>query len=115
MTEPEVGQIKWFREVKGYGFIRRSNGDADVLVHFNDLRSRQDAYWVKDGDALEFAVEQTQKGPRAIDVQVLWIEHRRAGMSRVSPATGRRWYVPACTWRAISSVGRYRSMGFDTP
>jgi CspA family cold shock protein len=70
MIEREVGHVKWFSQAKGYGFIRRENGRPDVFVHFNDFRVRQDAYWIKEGDALEFAVEQTQKGPRATDVQV---------------------------------------------
>ena len=70
MTEREVGQVKWFSHVKGYGFIQRRNGRPDVFVHFNDFRSRQDAYWVNDGDSVEFAVEETDKGPRAVDVQV---------------------------------------------
>jgi CspA family cold shock protein len=71
MKEREVGQVKWFSQAKGYGFIQRKEGKPDAFLHFNDFRSRQDAYWVKDGDSLEFAVEQTQKGPRAIDVQTV--------------------------------------------
>jgi CspA family cold shock protein len=71
MIQREEGQVKWFSQMKGYGFIRRSEGRPDAFVHFNDFRTRQDAYWIRDGDTLEFAVEQTPKGPRAIDVQVL--------------------------------------------
>ena len=71
MTEREVGKVKWFSHEKRYGFVRREDGKADAFVHFNDFRTRQDAYWINDGDALEFAVEVTQKGPRAVDVQVV--------------------------------------------
>ena len=71
MSEREVGQVKWFSQAKGYGFVQRGNGKPDVFVHFNDFRSRQDAYWIRDGDALEFAVQETQRGPRATDVQVV--------------------------------------------
>jgi CspA family cold shock protein len=71
MTEREVGKVKWFSQVKRYGFIQRRNGKPDVFVHFNEFRSRQDAYWVKDGDSVEFVVELTDKGPQAVDVQVL--------------------------------------------
>jgi CspA family cold shock protein len=67
----EVGQVKWFSQVKGYGFIQREDGKKDAFVHVNDFRSRQDAYWVRDGDSLEFAVEHTAKGPRAVEVQVV--------------------------------------------
>ena len=71
MTERQVGQVKWFDQVRGYGFIQRQSGEPDVFVHLNDFRTRQDAYWVKDGDSLEFAVEQTAKGPRAVEVGVV--------------------------------------------
>ncbi|MGD2178919.1 MAG: cold shock domain-containing protein [Anaerolineae bacterium] len=65
------GRIKWFSHQKRYGFIRRGDGLPDVFVHMNEFRSRADAYWVKDGDVVEFDVEQTPKGPSAVDVVVL--------------------------------------------
>ncbi|MCW2965183.1 MAG: Cold shock-like protein CspE, partial [Actinomycetia bacterium] len=27
------GTVKWFSNEKGYGFIERGNGEADVFVH----------------------------------------------------------------------------------
>jgi CspA family cold shock protein len=71
MTERVKGRIKWFSHQKRYGFIRRDDGLRDVFVHMNDFRSTADAYWVRDGDAVEFGVEQAPKGPRAVDVVVL--------------------------------------------
>jgi len=37
----------------------------------NEFRSVADAQWVRDGDAVEFEVEQTPKGSSAVDVVVL--------------------------------------------
>jgi cold shock CspA family protein len=37
-------------------------------VHANAFRSPSDAYWVKEGDTVEFELEQAPKGPRAVDV-----------------------------------------------
>jgi CspA family cold shock protein len=71
VTEREVGQVKWFSQEKGYGFIKRENGQPDAFVHMNDFRNRQDVYWVKEGDSLEFTVEQREKGPRAVEVAVV--------------------------------------------
>jgi CspA family cold shock protein len=71
MTEREVGEVKWFSKERRYGFIQRRNGKPDAFLHFDAFKSRQDAYWINDGDSLEFAVEITEKGPRAVDVQVV--------------------------------------------
>jgi cold shock CspA family protein len=65
------GHIKWFNHQKRYGFIRRDDGLPDVFVHLNEFRSTADAQWVRDEDGVEFGVEQTSKGPSAVDVVVL--------------------------------------------
>jgi CspA family cold shock protein len=62
------GKVKWFSQEKRYGFIERGNGHRDVFVHANAFRSPSDAYWVKEGDVVEFQLEQAPKGPRAVDV-----------------------------------------------
>lgn len=68
MTERVRGTIKWFNPEKRYGFIRRIDGLSDVFVHMSDFRSQADAYWVREGVAVEFEVVQAPKGPRAVDV-----------------------------------------------
>jgi CspA family cold shock protein len=65
------GHIKSFDHRKRYGFIERDDDLPDVFVHVNEFRSRADVPWVRDGDAVEFGVEQTPKGPSAADVVVL--------------------------------------------
>jgi CspA family cold shock protein len=70
MSERVKGHIKWFDQQRRYGFIRRGDGLEDVFVHMNEFRSRADAYWVKDGDAVEFEIEQTPKGLKAMNVGV---------------------------------------------
>jgi len=30
----ELGQVKWFNDAKGFGFIKRSSGE-DVFVHYS--------------------------------------------------------------------------------
>jgi cold shock CspA family protein len=71
MTERVKGHIKWFSQGMRYGFIQCGDGQPDIFVHLNDFRRGVDAYWVKQGDSVEFGVEQTPKGPRAVDVVVL--------------------------------------------
>lgn len=65
------GKVKWFSHQRRYGFIQRDDGLRDVFVHANAFRSESDAYWVREGDAVEFEVEQAPKGPRAVDVVVV--------------------------------------------
>ena len=71
VTERVRGHIKWFNHQKRYGFIRRGDGLPDVFVHMNEFRSTADVQWLKEGDAVDFGVEQTPKGPSAVDVVVL--------------------------------------------
>ena len=67
MSEREIGTVKWFNDKKGYGFIERENG-PDVFVHFSAIT--MDGFKsLKEGEQVEFVVEQGQKGPTAADVR----------------------------------------------
>jgi CspA family cold shock protein len=68
MIERTTGYIKWFNPRRRYGFIRREGGQPDVFVHTNDLHDPGDAYRLMEGDPVEFAVVQTARGLRAVDV-----------------------------------------------
>lgn len=68
MSEREVGTVKWFNDTKGYGFIQREQGD-DVFVHFSAIRGDGHRS-LKEGQRVEFAVTQGQKGLQAEDVSV---------------------------------------------
>ena len=71
MTERVRGRIKWFSQGMRYGFIQRDGGQPDVFVHLNDFRNSADAHRLREGDRVEFEVEQALKGPKAVDVAVL--------------------------------------------
>ena len=61
------GTIKRVVRVRGYGFIRSSDGH-EVFFHRNGLQ--QMAFdSLKKGAAVEFEVEQSEKGPRATNVR----------------------------------------------
>jgi len=69
MSERETGTVKWFNGQKGYGFIARDNGE-DVFVHYSSIEG--DGFRnLQEGDRVEFAVEQGQKGPAAANVRRL--------------------------------------------
>jgi CspA family cold shock protein len=60
------GKVKWFNETKGYGFIEQDNG-ADVFVHHTSIQS-EGFRTLKEGDAVEFEIEGSPKGPKAVSV-----------------------------------------------
>ena len=65
----EQGHVKWFNASKGFGFITRDSGD-DVFVHFRSIRGEGHRV-LKDGQRVEFAVSQGEKGLQADDVAAI--------------------------------------------
>lgn len=65
-----TGTVKWFNAEKGYGFISQSDGQPDLFVHFSAIRS-SGYRSLEEGQAVEFDVQQGQKGLQATDVRPL--------------------------------------------
>jgi CspA family cold shock protein len=61
------GKVKWFNNAKGYGFIGREDGGADVFVHYSSIQS-EGYKSLQEGDDVEFEIAQGQKGPQAENV-----------------------------------------------
>jgi cold shock protein len=62
-----VGKVKWFNNVKGYGFIGRNDG-SDVFVHYSAILG--DGYrTLKEGDSVEFEIVHGPKGLQAANVE----------------------------------------------
>ncbi len=69
MSERTIGIVKWFNRAKGYGFISRDNGN-DVFVHYTAIQG--DGFRnLEEGQQVEFAVEDSPKGPQAVNVVAL--------------------------------------------
>ena len=63
-------QVKWFSNEKGYLFIERVKGEADVLVHFSAIAG--DGYKsLTEGQRVSFDVVQGDKGLQAANVEAL--------------------------------------------
>lgn len=67
MADREAGTVKWFNEGKGYGFIARDSGE-DVFVHFSGVEG-EGFRTLREGERVEFSVEQDVKGLRAVRVK----------------------------------------------
>ena len=63
------GQVKWFNEKKGFGFIQQEGG-KDLFVHFSAIQG--DGFkTLTEGQKVRFEVEDSPKGPKAKNVQTI--------------------------------------------
>lgn len=66
MADLVKGKVKWFSDDKGYGFIEQDEGE-DVFFHYSSIEG--DGYKsIEDDTEVEFEVEQSPKGPKAVRV-----------------------------------------------
>ncbi|MFZ4832868.1 transcription antiterminator/RNA stability regulator CspE [Rouxiella sp. Mn2063] len=64
------GQVKWFNESKGFGFITPADGSKDVFVHFSAIVS--DGFkTLAEGQNVEFTIQDSPRGPSAANVVAL--------------------------------------------
>jgi len=61
------GNVKWFNESKGFGFITPEDGSKDVFVHFSAIQSKG-FKTLAEGQSVEFEITEGAKGPSAANV-----------------------------------------------
>ncbi|AUJ82501.1 cold-shock protein [Enterobacter cancerogenus] len=64
------GNVKWFNESKGFGFITPEDGSKDVFVHFSAIQSNG-FKTLAEGQRVEFEITNGAKGPSAANVMAL--------------------------------------------
>jgi CspA family cold shock protein len=62
----ENGKVKWYSEIKGFGFIEMDNGD-EIFVHRSGLNSIYGG--LQEKQEVEFETEQGEKGLFAVNVK----------------------------------------------
>lgn len=64
------GQVKWFNESKGFGFIEQADGGKDVFVHFSAIAT--DGFkTLAEGQRVEYTIQDSSRGPAAANVIAL--------------------------------------------
>ncbi|OGT26033.1 MAG: hypothetical protein A3I77_05750 [Gammaproteobacteria bacterium RIFCSPLOWO2_02_FULL_42_14] len=66
----ETGVVKWFNDQKGFGFITRDAGGADVFVHQKAIKA-EGRRTLQEGNRVQFSVVKGEKGFQAEDVTVI--------------------------------------------
>ena len=63
-----TGQVKWFNDLKGFGFISQEEGD-DVFVHYSAIEG--DGFrTLIEGQPVEFDISEGPRGLQASKVSV---------------------------------------------
>ena len=62
------GTVKWFNNSRGFGFIKREGEEKDIFVHFSAVQNSGLKY-LKKNEQLTFEVENSDKGPSAVNLQ----------------------------------------------
>jgi CspA family cold shock protein len=60
------GTVKRWLSGRNYGFIRPEGKREEVFVHASNL---QEAGYLREGEKVEFTIEDTPRGPRAVNVK----------------------------------------------
>jgi CspA family cold shock protein len=66
-TYMEKGKLKFFDTSRGFGFIEPLDGSEDVFLHANNISGMTSGDDLREGQTIEYEVEQTEKGLSALN------------------------------------------------
>ena len=81
---PEKGKVKWFSNVKGYGFIEKEGGGQDIFVHYSSIQG-ENYKTLEGGEEVTFDIVQGEKGPQAANVVRSGKKEKQAQAAALAP------------------------------
>ena len=94
------GTVRWFDADRGFGFIDVGNEAEDLFVHASEIVGDDGPRLLREGQAVEFEVGESDRGPQARRVRVTGDRAADAPLGVLGTVT---WYEPA------------KGYGFATP
>ncbi len=64
-----TGNVKWFNDAKGFGFITQDNGGADLFAHFSAIASDGGFRSLTEGQRVTFDITTGAKGDQASNIR----------------------------------------------
>jgi CspA family cold shock protein len=64
--DTQQGTVKFFNAEKGFGFIKHDDSNKETFVHVSGLNGD-----IKEGDKVEFELQEGKKGMNAVNVTVV--------------------------------------------
>ena len=65
--DKQQGTVKFLNTEKGFGFIKHNDSNKETFVHVSGLKSQN----IKEGDSVEFDLQEGKKGMNAVNVEVV--------------------------------------------
>jgi len=65
--DKQQGTVKFFNAEKGFGFIKHNDSNKETFVHISGLNG----VTIKEGDTVEFDLQEGKKGMNAVNVRVI--------------------------------------------
>jgi CspA family cold shock protein len=63
----QTGTVKWFNDVKGFGFITPDEGGEDLFAHYSEVQG-SGFKSLKENQKVSFEVKQGPKGKQAANI-----------------------------------------------
>ena len=61
------GRVKYFNDLKGWGFITSEDTEQDIFVHYSAIKM-EGFKTLKEGQEVQYELTKTEQGPRALNV-----------------------------------------------